>query len=188
MKYKGLVTFPSEREFVTYPWAYWDNWFTDAEVNQICAYCAAGELKEGKTFAGYREDIRQHQDPVQHLDGRERLDLRQADRRDPHHQQPVVRLRPQRLRRLPIRRVSRRRRRPLRVAHRHALSVPSTSQVDDYGLQQPRKLSITIALNEPGVDFEGGEFQLNMGHQDLISSAAPQGTGHRLPVVPACIG
>src|SRR3954465_12673298 len=58
MQYKGLVTFPSEREFITYPWVYWDNGFTEAEVNQIAAYCAAGELKEGKTFSGYREDIR----------------------------------------------------------------------------------------------------------------------------------
>jgi PKHD-type hydroxylase len=35
----------------------------------------------------------------------------------------------------------------------------------DMQTQGIRKLSLTIALNEPGVDFEGGHFQINQGQE-----------------------
>jgi len=31
---------------------------------------------------------------------------------------------------------------------------------------EPRKLSVTVCINEPGTEYEGGEFQINMGNQD----------------------
>jgi PKHD-type hydroxylase len=181
MQYKGLVTFPSEREFITYPWVYWDNGFTEAEVNQIAAYCAAGELREGKTFTGYREDIRRSKiqfntwtqengwifdkliEVVQVMNNRwYGFDLNGFDafqygeyraEEGGHFEW-----------------------------HTDMHFGAQNRQVDDYGLQQPRKLSLSMALNEPGVDFEGGDFQLNMGHQDLISVPMPKG---RIIVIPS---
>lgn len=174
MQYKGLVTFPGEREFVTYPWVYWDNWLTEAEINQLCAYCAAGDLKDGKTFSGYREDIRVSKiqfnkwtpengwvfdkliDVIQlmnnrwygfDLNGFDAFQYGEYRADDGGHFE----------------------------WHTDLHFGDQNRQIDDYGLQQPRKLSLSIALNEPGVDFEGGEFQLNMGHQDLITVPIPKG-------------
>lgn len=37
---------------------------------------------------------------------------------------------------------------------------------NDSAMPHTRKLSMTLLLNDPGVDFEGGEFQLNTGRQE----------------------
>jgi PKHD-type hydroxylase len=36
---------------------------------------------------------------------------------------------------------------------------------------EPRKLSLSLLLNEPGVDYNGGDFQFNLGNEDGASSA-----------------
>ena len=33
-----------------------------------------------------------------------------------------------------------------------------------------RKLSVTFLLNEPGVDFEGGDFQINSGERKNVET------------------
>ena len=38
-----------------------------------------------------------------------------------------------------------------------------TGMPDD--MYETRKLSVTFLLNEPGVDFEGGDFQINSGQE-----------------------
>jgi PKHD-type hydroxylase len=37
---------------------------------------------------------------------------------------------------------------------------------DDLSLVEPRKLSLTMLLNEPNKDFTGGEFSFNVGRED----------------------
>ena len=37
-------------------------------------------------------------------------------------------------------------------------------------MYETRKLSVTFLLNEPGVDFEGGEFEINSGEEKNAES------------------
>ena len=45
----------------------------------------------------------------------------------------------------------------------HMDTIMGTGMPDD--MYETRKLSITFLLNEPGVDFEGGEFEINSGEE-----------------------
>jgi hypothetical protein len=38
MTYKTLYNNPNERSQITYPWVFWDNAFTDEEIEKMCAY------------------------------------------------------------------------------------------------------------------------------------------------------
>ena len=50
----------------------------------------------------------------------------------------------------------------------HQDTIMSEDIPDD--MIETRKLSLTMALNEPGVDFEGGEFQINIGQEKNAES------------------
>ena len=45
----------------------------------------------------------------------------------------------------------------------HMDTIMGTGMPDD--MYETRKLSVTFLLNEPGVDFEGGEFEINSGQE-----------------------
>lgn len=45
----------------------------------------------------------------------------------------------------------------------HMDTIMGTGMPDD--MYETRKLSVTFLLNEPGVDFEGGDFQINSGQE-----------------------
>lgn len=46
---RTIYLFPKERMGVTYPYVYWDNLFSDEELNQVIEYCGGLELQEGYT-------------------------------------------------------------------------------------------------------------------------------------------
>ena len=50
----------------------------------------------------------------------------------------------------------------------HQDTIMGNSLPDD--MYETRKLSVTFLLNEPGVDFEGGEFQINSGEEKNAES------------------
>lgn len=47
-----------ERADITYPWVFWDDWFTADELKKISEYCESLELEKGTTLAGVDESIR----------------------------------------------------------------------------------------------------------------------------------
>jgi PKHD-type hydroxylase len=61
MAYTNISNNPWERSLVTYPWVYYDNCFTDAEINNIIRYCDSFEQETGVTFGAESvEQIKQH--------------------------------------------------------------------------------------------------------------------------------
>ena len=52
MKYNDIVNFPFERATVTHPWVFWDNWFTNIELQKIIEYCQSAPIAEAKTVGG----------------------------------------------------------------------------------------------------------------------------------------
>src|SRR6266705_1166012 len=58
MHYNGLWNHPQERARITFSYVWWDGIFTDVEINQIAAYCQSAETKPGETFGGVNKDVR----------------------------------------------------------------------------------------------------------------------------------
>src|SRR3954468_6299151 len=59
MRYKTLWNQPLERARVTYPFITWDGQLTDAQCNEISAYCQVNsDMQVGTTFGGVDEALR----------------------------------------------------------------------------------------------------------------------------------
>ena len=50
MRYTTIYNDPVNRSLITQPWCYWDNGFTNEEIQKIIDYCENKELTVGKTF------------------------------------------------------------------------------------------------------------------------------------------
>jgi len=55
---KTIYNDPLSREFVTEPWVYWDNFFTEEELEAIADYCSKLKVEQGKTFTAVNTDVR----------------------------------------------------------------------------------------------------------------------------------
>lgn len=50
MRYNSISNFPQDRSRVTHSWVYWDDIFTDEELQKIIDYCEAQGTAKGVTF------------------------------------------------------------------------------------------------------------------------------------------
>jgi len=161
MLYNGLWMHPQERTRVTYPYVWWDGAFTDVEINQIAAYYQSAETQPGVMFSGLNENIR--------------VSSISWHRWSPETDWIFERFNAA----------------VTRINNRwYGLTLngyDSFQYTEYYGERQgkydwhmdlhlgaenlpadmiePRKLSVSLLLNEPGVDFKGGEFQVNLGNE-----------------------
>lgn len=158
MKYRGISNNPQARARITSPYVTWTGGFTEEQVNKIAAYCQQTELEAGITWGGLNEDIRTSkinwqawcEEIAWFFDGINELITRinngwyGFDLNGYQHFQYAE------------------------------YSAEEKGKFDWHmdlfmgneipkGFYEPRKLSITVLLNEPGVDFEGGEFQFKYG-------------------------
>lgn len=160
MHYYGISNVPAERASVTYPWVFWDQAFTDEEINRMNAYFSeVGEMQSGKLHGGVEhKGIRRCSvchflwdqsnawifdrlnDTIQRINSRwYGFDLNGY--------------------------------RAIQYAEYDAGEEGQYDWHMDIHLgpalpdeNQPRKLSLAMMLNVPGEDFEGGEFHVSRGN------------------------
>lgn len=55
MRYRKISNDPLGRSLINFTWCYWDNAFTEEELNSIENYVGSSSLKEGETFSNSSE-------------------------------------------------------------------------------------------------------------------------------------
>jgi PKHD-type hydroxylase len=160
--FHGLNNNPQQRVRITYPYVWWDNAFTEEQLNKIAAYCQSVEMNAGETFAGVNENIRTSlvnfhswneenkwifeilNDVITRINARwYGLDLNGYEKFQyaeyTAEQQGKY------------------------DWHMDTHLGDENVLIDQV---ETRKLSLSLLLNEPGVGFDGGEFQFNLGKEE----------------------
>jgi PKHD-type hydroxylase len=171
MKYNSIFNDPWTRTKITYPWVYWDNGFTDEEIQKIIAYCEEQGTVMGVTFGSENEeDIKKH-----------RVSNVKFHNRNPDTEWIFNRLN------VIIQSIN-------EQFYGFDLNGYNSFQYTTYQAEkdgrydwhtdmefgtslsndlEPRKLSMTLLLND---DFEGGEFQIKKGkEEDAETIPVPKG-------------
>lgn len=177
MSYTTIMNNPWERNTITYPWVYWDGAFSEEELKKMCDYFAEQGVERGTTVAAKVSEentgeIKIEQTPnesvrksnvkfhnrnentawiydrfnwvIQQLNEQfYGFDLYGYDTMQYTEYESVENGK----------------------YDFHMDTIMGRNVPTDMQTQGLRKLSLTMALNEPGVDFEGGNFQINQGQE-----------------------
>lgn len=194
MIYKGLNNFPTERSKITYPYIYWDNGFTPEELDKMCAYFESVGVERGTTVGaaemGPNGELIIKQEPNEKV----RKSNVMFHKFDPTNENTNWIF--QRLNQI------------IEMANNqfygfdlngfesfqyteyeseelgrydfHMDTIMGSNMPND--MIETRKLSLTLCLNEYGVDYEGGEFQVNAGQEkDAETAVAKRGRAFLFP-------
>ena len=172
--YKTIYNNPNERMRKFYTWCYWDGAFTNEELDKMCEYFAASGVERGTTVGrveGANNTTEVGQKPNE--------DVRKSNVKFHNYGNPDTLWIFQRINWV-IEQIN-------NQFYNFDLNGYDTFQYTEYDdfeqgrydfhqdtimgqnlpndMIETRKLSITMLLNEPGVDFEGGDFQINSGQE-----------------------
>jgi PKHD-type hydroxylase len=194
MNLKGLYNFPNERSRITYPWVYWDNGFTPEELDKMCAYFETAGVERGTTVGaaekGPNGELIINQAPNEAV-RKSNVKFHNFDPSNENTNWIFHRLNSI------IEQAN-------NMFYGFDLNGFETFQYTEYdesengrydfhmdtimGKNMPtdmietRKLSVTLCLNEAGVDYEGGEFQINSGQEkDAETTPAIRGRAFLFP-------
>jgi PKHD-type hydroxylase len=167
--YKTITNNPIERHQVTYPWTYWDNIFTDDELKKMCDYFDTQGVERSTTVGA---------DGSQNVDEEIRVSNLRFYSYDLKNENTSW----------IFQRINQMIELANNTYYNFDLNGYSFFQYTEYDasekgrydfhtdtifgqglaidMVEPRKLSVTVCINEPGTEYEGGEFQINMGNQD----------------------
>jgi len=168
--YKSIYNDPIERQRLTYTWCFWDGAFTPVELNKMCKYFSEQGVERGTTVGKLNESGESEQKPD------EAVRVSNVKFYNVNEDTSWIFERMNWV----IEQVNER-------FYNYNLNGYDTFQYTEYddfelgrydfhqdmlsGKNMPsnmydtRKLSMSLLLNEPGVDFEGGEFQINSGKE-----------------------
>ena len=163
--YNKLTNFPLERVTITYPYCYWDNAFTDQEIDEMCYFFSQHdvepatvmskdnplneETRRSKVKFFYRDEytfpifdrlnstIENLNDSFYNFDlnGYDCFQYTEYDESD-------------------------------KGEYNFHMDITLGDRNEDETGYETRKLSLVMCLNRPGIDFEGGQFYLNLGNQE----------------------
>lgn len=160
MNYTTICNDPWYRAKVTCSWVYWDNVFTDDELNHIERYCDSFETELGTTFgADSEEEYKKHRVSDVRFFEREDDNSWIFDRLNDTIQQMNAKFYGFDLNGYNMFQYTKYDASKVGRYDWHTDMEFDTSH--DTGIE-PRKLSIIMPLNE---DYEGGEFQINMSNE-----------------------
>lgn len=161
---------PWERSVVTYPFAWWDNAFTDEELGRIVAYCDGQGTERARVLGSETPD-----------DGR-RCDIKFHPRNDEtawffDRMNTIIEGLNNQFYGFDLNGYAAFQYTSYDAAERGAYQWHMDMHLGKAGLPasmvEPRKLSVTLVLND---DFEGGEFMLNLESEArAIRAATPKG-------------
>jgi len=177
MNLKTIYNYPKERQRITYPWCYWDGAFTNEEVDKMCAYFDTQGVERGTTVGAIeldkdgKEIVKQEANEAVRVSNVKFYDWNPADENTAWIFQRMN---------FVIESIN-------NQYYGFDLNGYDTFQYTEYeahetgrydfhtdtifgknvpaDMTEMRKLSITMCVNEPGDEYEGGEFQINNGQE-----------------------
>lgn len=160
MSYGSIYNFPDERARITFPFVWWDGLFTDEELDQIVEYCDEQGLERGLTVKSEgqspEEDVRKsnvkfhnYNENTQFIFDKMNWVIQEMNNRfynfDINGWESFQ--------------YGTYDGKEGGKYDWHMDMIMGNKRGDEMYLT--RKLSVVMLLTEPGVDFEGGEFQIN---------------------------
>ena len=166
MKYSTIYNDPIRRATVFEPWCYWDDVFSNDELNKVIEYCESKELIHGTTFGEK---------------SKEEIEKVRISNIGFHNRNPETAW--------IFDKVNFILQSANEMFYNFNLNGYDSFQYTTYDAEkngnydwhmdtilgsdlgnswdtETRKLTMILLLNEPDVDFKGGEVQINMGNQD----------------------
>jgi PKHD-type hydroxylase len=182
--YKGITNNPFERSRIIYPWCYWDNTFTNEELDQICELLVKDGVQRATTVGQNSEDTANLEIEISKPEA-PRKSMVKFHNYNENTAWIFERLN------FAIDQCNSR-------FYNFDLNGYDSMQYTEYYDYESgkydfhmdtimdttidskdvevRKLSMTLVLNEPDVDFEGGGFEINNGRElDSLKVEAPRG-------------
>ena len=187
--YRTIYNWPEERQRKFYNWCYWDNAFNEEEVDSIVKYMDSQELERGTTIGQKKQKVdvnnkteiisTEPKDPKDWQRPNERVrksDVKFINFENGHGEADWIFFRLNSI----IENINNQfynfdingyESFQYTVYHDYEKGRYDYHMDTIMGKNLPpdmyecRKLSITFLLNEPGVDFEGGDFQINSGQE-----------------------
>ena len=157
MNYNTISNYPEERRSITFPWCYWDDAFTTEELDKACAYFETQDLDKGTVIGNPKA----------------RVSNVKFYNWDPKNENTAWIF--QKMNSV-ITHIN-------NLYYGFDLNGYTSFQYTEYEAQEngkydwhmdislgqikpnnmidTRKLSVTMCVNEPGDEYEGGEFQIN---------------------------
>jgi len=187
MSFTNITNNPWEKHSITYPWVYWDNAFTEEEMDLMCQYFEMNGVERGTIVGNIEVDSEGKEILKQKPDDNVRKSNVKFYSKTPETTWIFERIN------LVAQQIN-------ELFYGFDLYGYDTMQYTEYesdeggkydfhmdiikGPNVPpdmqrigtRKLSLVMLLSEPGVDFEGGEFQINNG-QEMSAENLPTKKG-----------
>ena len=174
MKYVGIYNYPAERSRVTYPWVWWDGTFNAEELAKLCQLGDQGAA-EATVFADAKGEARS-------ADNNIRVSKTKFFALSQEHAWIFDRFN------VAIQEINNR-------WYGFNLNGYDNFQYTEYhaseqgrydwhidmclgdiylpaDMHEPRKFSLSLILNEPGVDYQGGDFQFKWGEKEDTAASA----------------
>lgn len=165
MNYTGISNNPWGRSIVTYPFVWWDNAFEDGELQKIIDYCESGGLERAQVLGTSA-------DKVEAIEKVRRCDIKFHQRNDEtawlfDRMNTIITSLNNQFYGFDLNGYDTFQYTSYDAAekgtyHWH-MDICLSDDALPSNMTQPRKLSLTLLLND---DFEGGEFMVNLGNED----------------------
>jgi len=165
--YKNISNNSVRRAFITHEYIWWDDVFSSEELDKICEISAEVDLREGTTLGNSLSDYRISDNNFHHRTEKNSWIFERLNGLIEHVNNEFYNY-------------------DLNGYEFYQYSEYDASKNGQYkyhydmasngsnintkdGTLETRKLSLALLLNEPGVDFKGGEFAFKTGEDDLYT-------------------
>lgn len=163
--YNILTNNPSERTNVTYPYCYWDNAFSDKEINEMCNFFSQHEVE--------RATILDHNKPLDETMRRSNVKFFYRDEntfRVFDRINEIIEILNDKFYNFVLNGYESFQYTEYDAHEKgeynfHMDTVFGPKLIENLTMLESRKLSLVMCLNRPGIDFEGGQFYMNLGRE-----------------------
>jgi PKHD-type hydroxylase len=177
MSFTTILNNPWERHTVTYPWVYWDGAFSDEELQKMCDYFAEQGVERGTTVGAAKPDAETGEVKIDQAPNEK---VRKSNVKFHNRNENtawiydrfnwVIQQLNEQFYGFDLYGYDTMQYTEYESVEGgkydfHMDTILGQNVPHDMQTQGTRKMSIVMCLNESGVDFEGGQFQINNGQE-----------------------